>query len=659
MSTNLFLTEGGVAGHMSHLYDNREITFAKLKEIFTAASSGELEGTEKTDGQNLYISYSVKTGQAKAARNKGNIKAGGMSAEELADKFADRGGLTDAFVDSFETFERAVQTLDPSTQMEIFGPDNDIYYNAEVMDPRSPNVVSYDTKSLVIHRAGHGEYDKATGNKTDRDVSENAKVLEAALEQMQQATAEDEYTVHINAIRNLEALDADIALHDALEALGSLQNATGVSDNSTITEYLIARIGPYIANSVPEADQDVQKLIMQRLLKTGVSFNDVVKGLDKELKEKIRVIIKDEKNILQRAIGPLENIVHDFSVEMLRGLESAFVLDNDKEVKRLKKEVATAIRAIENSGNEQSIEILKRQMTKLKSIDNVATASEGFVFDYDGATYKFTGNFAPMNQILGIFKYGRGGDIPAAIGEDGGDPTQYFGEAFGEGIADVAIVPGAFKPPHKGHLSMVSEYAKRAKRVVVFMSPLSRKLPEGSEITFDTAFQLWQEYLRVAGLNNVKVVESPVNSPVGATFNFVANEGNDPDWAQEGETVILGVSTKGGDDARFTDKAQEYAREGVTVLSGKAYAVDPTGPDFIDSSGDPLSATGMRQAIADDNVNAFAEYLPDQLKKSARKLLNKISPKKTETISEMIFRMINETMDENTIAGGSIQGPQL
>ena len=405
MSTNLFLTEGGVAGHMSHLYDNRELTFAKLKEIFTAASSGELEGTEKTDGQNLYISYSVKTGQAKAARNKGNIKAGGMSAEELADKFAGRGGLTEAFVESFETFERAVQTLDPTTQMEIFGPDNDIYYNAEVMDPRSPNVVNYDTKSLVIHRAGHGEYDKATGNKTDRDVSENAKVLEAALEQMQQATAEDEYTVHINAIRNLEALDADIALHDALEALGSLQSGAGVSDNATITEYLIARIGPYIANSVPEAEQNVQKLIMQRLLKTGVTFNDVVKGLDKELKEKIRIIIKDEKNILQRAIGPLENIVHDFSVEMLRGLESAFILDNPKEVERLKKEVSTAIKAIQRSGNQDAIGILKKQMTKLKSIDNVATASEGFVFDYDGATYKFTGNFAPINQILGLFRF--------------------------------------------------------------------------------------------------------------------------------------------------------------------------------------------------------------------------------------------------------------
>ena len=28
-----FITEGGVAGHMNHLYDNPELTFKKMKEI--------------------------------------------------------------------------------------------------------------------------------------------------------------------------------------------------------------------------------------------------------------------------------------------------------------------------------------------------------------------------------------------------------------------------------------------------------------------------------------------------------------------------------------------------------------------------------------------------------------------------------------------------
>ena len=127
MATRLLLTEGGVAGHMAHVYDNGELPFGKIKELFTAASSGELQGTEKTDGQNLFISYSVKRGIAVAARNKGNIKQGGMPADALASKFDGRGGLADAFNESFDTFERAVRSLDPQTQLQIFGNDAEVY----------------------------------------------------------------------------------------------------------------------------------------------------------------------------------------------------------------------------------------------------------------------------------------------------------------------------------------------------------------------------------------------------------------------------------------------------------------------------------------------------------------------------------------------------
>ena len=70
----LFITEGGVAGHMNHLYDNPDLTFREMKQVFQAASNGELKGTEKTDGQNLQLSYDIQTSSARAARNKGNIK---------------------------------------------------------------------------------------------------------------------------------------------------------------------------------------------------------------------------------------------------------------------------------------------------------------------------------------------------------------------------------------------------------------------------------------------------------------------------------------------------------------------------------------------------------------------------------------------------------
>ena len=59
---------GGIAGHMSHLYDNPNLTFTKMKEIMAAVSNAELETEEKVDGQNLYLSYSVPEGRAKGAR---------------------------------------------------------------------------------------------------------------------------------------------------------------------------------------------------------------------------------------------------------------------------------------------------------------------------------------------------------------------------------------------------------------------------------------------------------------------------------------------------------------------------------------------------------------------------------------------------------------
>ena len=45
---------GGVAGHMDHLYDNRNLTFEKMKEIMLAGADAELSTEEKVDGQNLF-----------------------------------------------------------------------------------------------------------------------------------------------------------------------------------------------------------------------------------------------------------------------------------------------------------------------------------------------------------------------------------------------------------------------------------------------------------------------------------------------------------------------------------------------------------------------------------------------------------------------------
>ena len=70
----------------------------------------------------------------------------------------------------------------------------------------------------------------------------------------------------------------------------------------------------------------------------------------------------------------------------------------------------------------------------------------------------------------------------------------------------MALVPGAFKPPHNGHLGMVEEYAQEADEVVVLISApfkSGRKLANGREITAEDSKRIWE--LLTAGLPNVVV----------------------------------------------------------------------------------------------------------------------------------------------------------
>ena len=646
MPTSLFLIEGGVGGHMSHLYDNPKLTFAQLRAIFQAAAQGELVGTEKTDGQNLFISYSVKDGKAKAARNKSNIKQGGLTAQELAAKFAGRGSVEAAFNDAFEIFEVAVSSLPIRKQIDIFGEDANIFYNAEIQDPRNANVINYNTKTLNIHRVGHAAFNRETGEVLDVDVSRNATALEQALTGMQSAVADRDFRIQVNAIRNLEALTDKKPLEVAMQSLESAMDDAGIADNETIGDYIIARLVPMI-RAYLNIPQENEKLLLKRIMgvktavedprtgktiRKGISLAQIKQNLNPQQKQLVGQLVSDSGKLMQTAIQPIEDAVHDFSVEMLKGLKSAFVLDQEAEVKRLRAEVDQAIKAIEKSNNEDAIEVLTKQMSKLKSIENISTAAEGFVFDYDGYTYKFTGNFAPVNQLLGMFKYGRG-KIPAMKGLVG--ETSLEDEKTGRVIA---LVPGKYKPPHRGHLEMIKHYSRIADMVKVLVSPLSREYDEKKEITAEDSIDIWQIYIKDAGLANVEVMRAPKNSPVGTAFDFVANDTNKPEWAQPGDEIVLGTSTKGGDQSRFAGNVQKYAREGVTVLDPMEYAFDA-------SAEDALSATDFRNALAagDD----IFKWLPDSSHHNEEAIKNILAePEKKTLTMEGLFSLVEELIDE-------------
>ena len=632
---------GGVAGHMDHLYDNPDLTFAKMKEIMTAASNGELTTEEKVDGQNLFLSYSIPEGKAKGARNKGNLRSGGLDAVGLANKFSGRGGLEKAFNGGFSAFEKAVESLSDEEKERIFGPDTNIWYNAEVMDPGtegdssdpgSINVIKYDAKTLKIHNVGHFIFDRETGEK--QPIPEGTlETLDNAFERMQRSLKGDNFSLAREAIIQLEKLEDDKILQDTEAKLNAALGAENLSDNATVEDYMFSRLFNGIDSELPE---NLKEEIVKYLLNMpgNIGLRALKKGIKKEDLQDLVSIIAAKKILLKEAIEPIEMIVHDFTVEILKSVKSVFIADNDAEVVRLRNELAKAVKQITATGaeNPEAMNIMQRHLNKIKDFSRITTPVEAVVFDYDGHTYKFAGNFAPMNQILGMFRYPK--NTKSLTKENLEIQSSPVTNKSGKRIA---LIPGGFKPPHAGHFMLAKHFAnkKDIDEVIVIVSTKPRP-----PVTVDMAIKLWELYTK--DYPKIKVQAGTTPSPVSDVYDLIANNS----VFQEGDTALLGKSEKDVEDKRF-DRAQSYAERHNPGVN-----VEPVVTPLFAGG---VSGTQMRNLLmmGEEGKLEFKKNLPAHLSAEERDLAYSFLSSPVENLDNFIDSTLEEV---SAMAAGAVEG---
>jgi hypothetical protein len=401
---------GGAVGHLSHLYDNRDLTFDEIANILSSAAEGKLEkASEKLDGLNLVFSWDVSSDSLKVARGGGDIKRGGMDAEELAAKFAGRGNLTEAFTSAFQVLNGAIGALPERAKLKIFGPRANRWYSMEVIYTKNPNVINYDSNSVVFHGWPVFNVAKSGDVQMTDDDRGGVDVLTNYIEKMQKAIGIRDWSIRGPAIIQMKKLSDGSVLQRALSKIFSTVSEAGLDGSSTIGEYIRAKTrGAAESLGLP---RDIVDMVVDRCMsKPGApTLVDIRKKANKSDHETITQFIKDCPVMLKDHVRPIELAINDFAVELLKGLESTLIDDTEEEVLRLRAVVASAISTIRSSGDEKAMSVLKTQMEKLKTLENITSPVEGVVFIYKGNAYKFTGSFASASQILGLFKYGRGG----------------------------------------------------------------------------------------------------------------------------------------------------------------------------------------------------------------------------------------------------------
>jgi len=396
------ILEGGAYGHMSHPFDDMGLTFGDLKKIIKGALTGNLELTrEKTDGQALAISW--KNGRLIAARNKGHLQNAGANAmgiEDVASKFAGRGGLTDAYNFAMRDLSAAISSLSEAQRNKIFN-EGQCFMNLEVIWPTSVNVIPYGQALLVFHNTTcYDEKGVAVG------ANQGAATMLAGMIKQVNADVQSKYTIQGPPVTELpknEELSSKQTKY--LTQLQKLQFQFQLSDKDGVSEYHQAWWEDFVNKSGVKLQKLEKEALVRRWAFYDKSFrlNTIA---DKDAQkwaiehDKVNVAKQQKDNVRQ-----FEEIFLGVGADVLSFMGSVLTVNPDAAVRNMKDRLKSTAEKVRGSGDPSKIAKLKMELARLASIGgkDKIVPNEGIVFVYKGNTYKLTGTFAPLNQILGIF----------------------------------------------------------------------------------------------------------------------------------------------------------------------------------------------------------------------------------------------------------------
>jgi hypothetical protein len=397
---------GGAVGHLMHLYDDHNLTFQEIVDILKSAADGTLENvTEKFDGLNLVFSWDISSDSLKVARAGGDIKRGGMDATSLAAKFSGRGDLATTFNSAFETVDTAIRSLPFKKKKQVFGAKSNRWYSMEIIDSKNSNVINYDYSAIIFHAwpSFVVQSDGSVEMTTD-DISGIATLVEH-VESMNLFGWKLLGPAKVNFTKRLD----DSLMSQTATTIEAELSSLGLNLSSTLHNYIEKKLRHDISGL--NLSDDITTMMVNRCLSNpgAPTLVGIKKIANKSNHRTITEFIKSSEKRLKSYIRPIEIAINDFATGLLKNVKSTLIVDSKKEINRLQEETERAIGFIKSCDDKTAIDILTLQMQKLKSTRNVSSSVEGIVFLRGNNAYKFTGNFAAMGQILGLFKYGRGG----------------------------------------------------------------------------------------------------------------------------------------------------------------------------------------------------------------------------------------------------------
>ena len=414
---------------MAHPWDDHGLTFNDVREIISRALEGRLDietaVTEKTDGQNIQVTW--KDGQPGFARNKGTI-INPMTPDQLIADFERKyqESVEKNGVDAAEGYKRVVEAYRacaedltealgkiPADRLQQIFKNGRVFANMEIIYPSTKNVIAYDKAHLQFHNLI--EYDER-GNTVETDLTGGAmmqKIIEDANAHMQKTFS----FIPPQRIKLGRVYDFEDQQNAFFYELDRLRNIFGLAETDLLSDYHKAWWEDVIETKAQQLGYDIPENILTALIYRW-AFDDKstnIAALKKQIDNTefsawvTEFDKKDFKTYRKQNLEPFESIFLRLGVLVLQNASNFLAANPSKSVQDIKQDLAQLIRELQSGGNLDTIKKLQHELKRIERLGgfDAIVPAEGLVFTYRGNTYKLTGAFAPVNQILGVLKYTR------------------------------------------------------------------------------------------------------------------------------------------------------------------------------------------------------------------------------------------------------------
>jgi cytidyltransferase-like protein len=525
---------GGAAGHMAHPFDLGWVNSGTdLLDFFERAKvyvEKKGAGSVKIDGVNVSFKLVGDDETKQFAVDRGSLKPidiEGITMDRVDDRFPEGHGMRPAIRTLLSILNAALPDI--KAELEDLGmwDDPSRFLNTEYVEGTT-NVTEYDENFLAIHGLSQFYHKIHSRNGSERPGMERPEGVKAP---------SVEVPYNPKTMENLVNKLNLVAKEYGFQVYGSVptEKIDEIDFSSTLSQPFTVKVSD---------DREITKSLQEWLSEASNPRYNTVK-----LKDGSRTHALHKQLYMNILNGetPIVDLIEDADAEAaIYGavlMHATRVLGND------------VMKALTSPmGDVMNHEGIVMRDEKLFGPNPVKITGEFIVGNLGGGFGQVTEEEGDVNVDLDV------------VDNEDADPV-----GQNAGVEKIALIPGAFKPPHRGHLGMVEEYAQRADKVVVLISsPLKsgRKLPNGREITAEDSKKIWETL--VSHLPNVEVQISPHASPITATYDFVGKDGP----LQPGTEVILGVCNKGSDVERFS-QAEKYMKDGVVLMPVRQCAIDP------------------------------------------------------------------------------------